>query len=167
VSQVTAHPAIRVKVAEPRAEGKAHVVPGTNRDVALRRSVSYAERTAVSSLMLLGSLGTTLSTFVMVPHLTTALRAGRPAGTPFAWGLGAVSGTVWLAYGFLVGDLLMAAPGFVTVPIGVVLTVWSHLATVAERRDVALLDELYAASTAPSPMVPFQHDTLEMPRIAA
>ena len=116
--------------------------------------------------MLLGSLGTVLSTVVMLPHLTTALRARRPAGTTFTWALSAVTSSVWLVYGFVVGDILMAAPGFVTVPIGVALAVWSHVATVSERVEVAALDELYAVPAA-FPLQESLGDTLEMPRIAA
>jgi hypothetical protein len=69
----------------------------------------------------------------MLPHLATAVREGRPAGSSFAWGLTAAQSTVWMFYGLASGDLLVAAPCFVTVPAGVSLTAWAYA---AERRAV-------------------------------
>jgi uncharacterized protein with PQ loop repeat len=117
----------------------------------------------VSSLALLGVLGTLLSTISMLPHLIHAIRNRRPAGTAFAWSLGAVTAGVWFVYGFAIGDVLVAAPGFVTVPVGLGLAVWC--AAEARAQD----------TVAPMVIVPTWEpegghragDTLEMPRIVA
>ena len=123
----------------------------------------------MSPLVLLGSLGTLLSTVTMLPHLTHALRTRKPHGSSFAWTVGAVASTAWFVYGVGIGDLLVAAPGFVTVPIGFFLAVWSAR---EERRGASL--ELVPDE--PSPVVFVQEwalarasagDTLEMPRIVA
>ena len=129
--------------------------------------------------MLLGSVGTVLSTVTMLPHLTHALRTRKPHGSAFAWVVGAVASTAWFVYGIGIGDLLVAAPGFVTIPVGFFLAAWSA----HEERKVA---PLQVVTDEPSPVafMPEQPssvvlvpdwdlalasagDTLEMPRIVA
>ena len=133
----------------------------------------------MSPLVLLGSVGTLLSTVTMLPHLTHALRTRKPHGSAFAWAVGAVASTAWFVYGIGIGDLLVAAPGFVTIPVGFFLAAWSA----REERKVAPLqlvnDEPGVVAFMPEQssslaLVPdwdlalaSAGDTLEMPRIVA
>jgi uncharacterized protein with PQ loop repeat len=127
----------------------------------------------VSPLVLLGSLGTVLSTVTMLPHLTHAVRTRKPHGSAFAWLIGAVASTVWFVYGVGIGDLLMAAPGLVTVPVGFFLAIWSA----REERRVTSLRLVVDESSGTDSSVVFvpdwdlarasAGDTLEMPRIVA
>lgn len=141
--------------------------------------------------MILGSLGTVLSTTAMLPHLVHALRHRHPSGSTTGWMVGALSSAIWFAYGIDRHDLLQAAPGFVTVPAGVFLTGWCLLvARRSSRRltvpDVSVLTvpevsvltvpEVPASAEA-GPVTelcqPLPHnlrdlgDTLELPRISA
>ena len=123
--------------------------------------------------MLLGSLGTVLSTVTMLPHLAHAVRTRKPHGSAFAWMVGAVASTAWFIYGVGIGDLLVAAPGFVTIPIGFFLAAWSA----REERRVESLGLVLDAPAESSSSVVFvpewelartsAGDTLEMPRIVA
>jgi len=79
----------------------------------------------VSSLVLLGLLGTVLSTLTLIPHVVQAIRSGRPGGSPSGWMLSFGGSTVWGIYGLVEHDLLVAAPGLVTIPCGLLLSVWS------------------------------------------
>jgi uncharacterized protein with PQ loop repeat len=113
----------------------------------------------VSSLAALGALATLLSTFTLLPHLLHAVRSGRPGGSTSGWALGFLASLLWFAYGIAVGDLVVAAPGVVTLPVGAALAVWCHLAN--RRQSVTL------ASVVPSPRrAAVSTDTLELPRIA-
>jgi hypothetical protein len=87
--------------------------------------------------MLLGSLGTVLSTTAIVPHLVHALRHRHPSGSTTGWMVGALSSIIWFAYGIDRHDLLQAAPGFVTVPVGVFLTGWCLLTAHRSHRRLA------------------------------
>lgn len=124
----------------------------------------------MSALVLLGSLGTVLSTVAMLPHLTQALRTREPAGSPVAWALGAACSMVWFAYGLATHDLLVAAPGLVTIPVGLMLATWTHR---NQRYD--LISDLDDAALASMVIVPDWEapegyragDTLELPRIYA
>jgi uncharacterized protein with PQ loop repeat len=87
----------------------------------------------VSAVVVLGVVGTCLTTIFMVPHLVAAMRARRPTGTALAWGITALQSSVWTLYGILAQDALVAAPGIVTIPIGVTLTVWALLDTRSRR----------------------------------
>jgi uncharacterized protein with PQ loop repeat len=123
----------------------------------------------VSPLVLLGSLGTLLSTVTMLPHLAHAVRTRKPHGSAFAWTVGAVASTAWFLYGVGIGDLLVAAPGFVTIPIGFFLAVWSA----REERRVAPLRLVQVEPPSSVVFVPewsalaSTGDTLEMPKIVA
>ena len=127
----------------------------------------------VSPLMILGSLGTVLSTTAMLPHLVHALRHRRPSGSTTGWLVGALSSTIWFAYGIDRHDLLQAAPGFVTVPVGVFLTGWCLLTAHRTHLRLTVPD---VAVIAPDPEI-FPNvthrglrelgDTLELPRISA
>lgn len=113
----------------------------------------------MSPLVLLGIFGTLISTVTVLPHLIRALRTKTPGGSPLAWGLGALGGAVWGAYGFASGDLLVAAPGVITIPAGTVLAVWS------------LRGEALPGSTViPAPAITDFHGqvpaTLELPAVA-
>jgi hypothetical protein len=130
--------------------------------------------------MILGSLGTALSTTAMLPHLVHALRHRRPSGSTTGWMVGAMSSIIWFAYGIDRHDLLQAAPGFVTVPVGVFLTGWCLLTAHRSHRALSLsvvppapelavvgsadpVAELLRAKAANAPA----GDTLELPRISA
>jgi uncharacterized protein with PQ loop repeat len=117
----------------------------------------------VSSLALLGVLGTLLSTISMLPHLIHAIRNRRPAGTAFAWSLGAVTAGVWFVYGFAIGDVLVAAPGFVTIPVGLGLALWC----VTEGRAEETVVPMVIVPTWEPEGGHRAGDTLEMPRIVA
>jgi hypothetical protein len=79
----------------------------------------------VSPLVLLGLLGTVFSTVTLIPHVVHAVRSGRPGGSPSGWVLSFGGSTVWGVYGLAAHDLLVAAPGLVTIPCGLVLAAWS------------------------------------------
>lgn len=81
----------------------------------------------MSPLALLGALATVLSTLTLLPHLAHAVRTRQPSGSTFGWALGAVASTAWFAYGIGIGDLAVAAPGFITIPAGVALAGWCWL----------------------------------------
>ncbi|WP_148573530.1 hypothetical protein [Nocardioides caldifontis] len=108
----------------------------------------------------------------MLPHLMHAVRTRKPHGSAFAWLVGAVASTTWFVYGLGIGDLLVAAPGFVTVPIGFFLAAW---AAREERRleelPLAVVPEQAASSVVFLPDWDLSRasagDTLEMPRIVA
>jgi hypothetical protein len=141
--------------------------------------------------MILGSLGTVLSTTAMLPHLVHALRHRHPSGSTTGWMVGALSSVIWFAYGIDRHDLLQAAPGFVTVPVGAFLTGWCLLiARRSGRRltvpeiPVQAVPEVPALAAADAPAAgaaepltdylrPLPHhlrelgDTLELPRISA
>jgi hypothetical protein len=116
----------------------------------------------VSPLVALGSLGTVLSTVVMLPHLVHAIRARRPSGAPLAWFVGALAGSTWGLYGIASGDLLVATPNLISVPANVFLGAWCLRSARAARRlldpapalsqqvarEVAQLEALYAAKAA-------------------
>ena len=110
--------------------------------------------------MILGSLGTVLSTTAMLPHLVHALRHRHPSGSTAGWMVGALSSAIWFAYGIDRHDLLQAAPGFVTVPVGAFLTGWCLL--IARRPGRRL-----TVPEVPVQVVPDLGDTLELPRISA
>jgi hypothetical protein len=117
----------------------------------------------VSSLALLGSLGTLLSTLSLLPHLFDAIRNRRPAGSPLAWSFGAVSSGVWFVYGLAVGDVLVAAPGFVTIPVGLGLALWC---AAARRGDESVPAMVIVPAWEPGGGYR-AGDTLELPRIVA
>lgn len=126
----------------------------------------------MSSLALLGALGTTLSTVAMTPHVLHAVRTRRPAGSTFAWALGGTTASVWMLYGLLNGDFLVAAPGLVTVPSNFVLAVWcSRMRVVGDVSDVTAADDHDMSMVVVpdwEPVGGFRGgDTLEMPRIVA
>lgn len=118
----------------------------------------------MSPLVLLGSLGTALSAITIVPHLLHAVRTRKPSGSWLAWALGVVCSTVWVAYGVLARDLLVAAPGLVTIPVGVVLAAWA-------RRERVVAEPLPPMVILPPWEPPIEScrngDTLEMPRVVA
>jgi hypothetical protein len=114
----------------------------------------------------------------MLPHLMYAVRTRRPSGSAFAWALGGITASVWVGYGFAIGDVLVAAPGLVTVPANFILAAWcAHDARRPVRSalsDVVIpvsVDSLVPAyvPTAWEEMYPnaCAGDTLEMPRIVA
>ncbi|NYD42239.1 hypothetical protein [Nocardioides panaciterrulae] len=118
----------------------------------------------MSPLVLLGSLGTLLSTVAIVPHLLLAVRMRKPSGSPFAWSLGAVCSAVWFAYGLVDGDFLVAAPGLVTIPVGLLLAAWSH----REQEAPAALPAMVVLPPWEPPLdVVRAGDTIEMPRVVA
>lgn len=123
--------------------------------------------------MLLGSLGTLVSAVSSMPHLAHALRNRKPQGSTFAWFFGAFSSGIWFVYGFAGGGVLVAAPGFVTIPIGVGMGLWCH--RVAQQTAMPALANAPAPVMASEMYVPeeWEHltyasagDTLKMPRIA-
>lgn len=139
---------------------------------------SVQKATPVSPLVLLGLLGTTLSTVFMLPHLANAIRDRRPAGTAFAWALTTCQSLTWMLYGLADDDVLVAAPGFVTVPIGTALTVWAFAAARGARKASAAAPVIATASpvealqeiVAAMPSVGLDReigDTLELPRVVA
>lgn len=106
-------------------------------------------------LAVLGTLGTILATTSMLPHLAHAIRTRQPSGSPHAWLLGALTGGIWLSYGLTAGDLLIAAPNLVTIPVNTILGVWCLLSARAKRtaaaeaaREIEQLEALYAAKAA-------------------
>lgn len=131
----------------------------------------------MSPLVLLGLLGTSISTIFMFPHLANAIGHRRPAGTAFAWALTTCQSLTWMLYGLLDNDPLVTAPGFVTVPVGLTLTVWA-LAVARGTRS----DRLQPVPAAGSPVEAVQQmvtamppagserdlgDMLELPRVVA
>lgn len=105
-----------------------------------------------------------LSTIAILPHLVHAVRTRKPSGSCFAWTLGAVCSTVWFAYGVFSRDFLVAAPGFVTIPVGLVLATWAH----RERTTVEALPPMVVLPSWEPPLdVVRAGDTIEMPRIVA
>lgn len=101
----------------------------------------------MSPLVVLGSLGTLISTITIVPHVLHALRTKTPGGSPLAWGMGVAGSAVWLVYGIASHDLLVGAPGVVTVPCGLFLAASSTRAALVGRRPVAVASlepEVYA-----------------------
>lgn len=78
----------------------------------------------MSPLALLGATATLLSTLTLLPHLLQAVRTRRPSGSAFGWALGTASSVLWFAYGVIAGDLVVAAPGVVTIPAGSALAIW-------------------------------------------
>jgi hypothetical protein len=70
-------------------------------------------------------VGNLLAVVAIMPHLAQALRERRPAGSPYGWALGALCGMLSTTYGLLIGDPLVGAPGWITVPIGTSLAVWA------------------------------------------
>jgi hypothetical protein len=114
----------------------------------------------------------------MLPHLANAIRDRRPAGTAFAWALTTCQSLTWMLYGLADNDVLVAAPGFVTVPIGTALTVWAFVAARGPRRTTSAAPVLTPASpvealqeiVAAMPSGAAQReigDTLELPRVVA
>jgi hypothetical protein len=95
----------------------------------------------VSALTLLGMLGNILSTVAILPHLRQSLAERRPVGSASGWALGALCGVVWLSYGWLSGDLLIGAPGWVTAPVSLALTLWCWK---SQRTDAAPSETLAA-----------------------
>jgi hypothetical protein len=118
----------------------------------------------VSPLVLLGSLGTALSAVTVLPHLLHAVRTRQPSGSWLAWALGVVCSTVWVLYGLLARDLLVAAPGLVTIPVGVVLAAWARRGATA---GAALPPMVIVPPWEPPVDACRAGDTLEMPRIVA
>ncbi|MEV1288781.1 hypothetical protein [Micromonospora sp. NPDC049679] len=78
----------------------------------------------MSPLTLLALTGNVLSTVAVLPHLTQAIRERRPSGSAFGWTLGALCGLLWLAYGILTDNMIVGAPGWITVPVGAALALW-------------------------------------------
>lgn len=91
----------------------------------------------VSPLVVLGALGTLVSTTTIVPHVIHAMRTRRPGGSPVAWVMGVTGSTIWLLYGLTSGDVLVGAPGLVTIPCGLLLAIWSLKGETDEPVDVA------------------------------
>ena len=63
----------------------------------------------MSPLVLLGTVGTLVSTITIIPHVLHATRTKQPGGSPLAWVMGTAGSTIWLLYGLASGDLLVAA----------------------------------------------------------
>lgn len=82
-------------------------------------------RLNVSPLVVLGLLGTLISTITIIPHVIHAVRTKQPSGSPVAWALGAAGSSIWAVYGVVSGDLLVGAPGLITIPCGLMLATWS------------------------------------------
>ncbi|SDZ17649.1 Uncharacterized conserved protein, contains PQ loop repeat [Micromonospora pattaloongensis] len=99
----------------------------------------------MSALTLLGITGNVLSTVAIFPHLAQAIRERRPSGSAFGWSLGALCGLLWLTYGILTQNLIVGAPGWITVPVGAALGFWCWK---SERGPVMAL---VAPSLAPAP----------------
>ncbi|SFC83891.1 Uncharacterized conserved protein, contains PQ loop repeat [Nocardioides terrae] len=123
----------------------------------------------MSPLVVLGALGTLVSTITILPHVRHATRTKQPGGSPVAWVMGVTGSTIWLVYGVASGDLLVAAPGLVTIPCGALLAIWS----LRGRRDAQVEQTVESVEPAPS-FVPDEWlaagygsgDTLEMPAVA-
>jgi hypothetical protein len=92
--------------------------------------------------------------------------------------VGALSSMIWFAYGIDRHDLLQAAPGFITVPVGVFLTVWCLVTAHRSHRRLTGPDVSVEAmadpvtdilSSVPPDLLPLRDlgDTLELPRISA
>ena len=125
----------------------------------------------VSPLVVLGALGTLVSTITIVPHVLRAWHTKRPGGSPLAWVMGATGSTIWFVYGLASGDLLVGAPGLVTIPCGLLLAAWSlrrdgHEQPVVPPTDAAAVyvpDE-WLDEGVPDRRVP--GDTREIPAVA-
>jgi uncharacterized protein with PQ loop repeat len=136
----------------------------------------------VSALTLLGITGNVLSTVAILPHLAQAVRERRPSGSAFGWILGALCGLLWLVYGILTDNMIVGAPGWITVPVGAALALWSWkherspvMALVAPSLvsapapAVAPARPVGAATSPNQAKIPLQPTatTLTMPRITA
>jgi len=88
----------------------------------------------VSPLVVLGSLGTLISTVTILPHVAQTLQTKKAGGSPLAWAMGVTGSTVWLAYGIASGDFLVGAPGLITIPCGLFLVASSRRAARAASR---------------------------------
>lgn len=75
-------------------------------------------------LVLVAVAASLLSVLAIVPHFIQALQRRRPGGSATGWAFGALCNLLWLIYGLLIGNPIVGAPGWVTVPIGVTLAVW-------------------------------------------
>ena len=73
----------------------------------------------------LGTVGTTLSTVSIIPHVVHTFRTKKPGGSAVAWTMGVTSSTTWFVYGLTSGDFMAGAAGIVTIPCGLLLAVWS------------------------------------------
>ncbi|WP_300683289.1 hypothetical protein [Nocardioides sp.] len=131
----------------------------------------------MSPIVVLGAFGTLFSTITILPHVVRAIRTKKPGGSPLAWAMGATGAVVWLAYGIASGDPLVGAPGVVTIPAGVLLTIWSSRegATRAAPITIAALPvgaplPVPAAAASTPPVAPAMSEalppTLEMPAVA-
>jgi uncharacterized protein with PQ loop repeat len=122
----------------------------------------------VSPLVVLGTLGTLVSTITIVPHVVHAMRTRQPGGSPLAWVMGVTGSTIWSFYGIASGDLLVGAPGLVTIPCGLLLAIWSLRGRDAEpaaRARPAAAEDVYV----PEEWLAADHtagDTRELPAVA-
>ena len=93
---------------------------------------------AVSTVFMLAAVGNVLATVSIVPHLIEAVRSRKPGGSVTGWLLGAAGGVIWVVYGLMCGTPEVGAPGWLTVPISVVLGMWVWRDNrVRARRDAA------------------------------
>lgn len=118
----------------------------------------------MSPLVVLGTVGTLVSTITIVPHVLHATRNKQPSGSPLAWVMGTAGSTIWLLYGLAAGDLLVAAPGLVTIPCGLLLAIWS----LRGRRETRVEPDVSVPVFVPDEWLggSISGDTREMPAVA-
>jgi hypothetical protein len=126
----------------------------------------------VSAIVLIGVLGTLLSTVQTLPHLAAALRTRVPSGSALGWTLSLAGTSMWCLDGLLTHNFWLAAPTVVTFPVFSVLSFmsWrsmprrqSHGQPVASAQPTIDLAAEPAAGRAYGYRL---DDTLELPRLA-
>lgn len=121
----------------------------------------------MSPLVLLGAAATLLSTVTLLPHLVHAVRTGQPGGSTAGWTLSFLASLAWFLYGIGIGDLVVSAPGVVTLPAGAVLAIWCFLARRRRTTGEATVRAVQDLATSRARLAGLDPtDTLELPRIA-
>jgi hypothetical protein len=122
----------------------------------------------VSAVVLIGALGTLLTTVQMLPHLAAAIRTRTPSGSAIGWTLSMAAAAMWGIDGLVTSNLWLLAPTTVTVPVYSALAIWvwrstrqsrrsgGHSASRTTRPSVRAMDQAYRLD-----------DTIELPRLIA
>jgi hypothetical protein len=122
----------------------------------------------VSAIVLIGVLGTLLSTVQTLPHLAAALRTRVPSGSALGWNLSLAGTTMWCLDGLLTHNYWLAAPTLVTFPVFSVLSFmcWRSLPANHVSDSASATQPIVDLAAAPEPAYAFRlDDTLELPQL--